>query len=179
MKRRDIVLKNLAEEIKFIRHELLRVSKLDAIQFSELKKFFLHDFESIKSTSENLMQTLQEENPTQSPLGTILLLGNHSITNQLDLLGKIFKAGNKTIIQSKLNHSQSSELIQKSIKSVLDSQGFPNDNIQFVEHEQSTTFEADICVVSSEEYTEDLEAKFSKVLQLDDGFGLWDFVTPP
>lgn len=148
MERKDIVLKNLAQEIKFGKHELLRINKLDQKEYKD--RLELLDLEVIDDLSENLMQLLQEKDPTiddsNIPFGKILLQGDFEIETLLDLIAKTFKAGNSITIVSELNKSNSYQFIKKALQSVLASQGHVKDHISFLESIPQTETDFDLCV---------------------------------
>jgi len=151
MEREDIVLKNLAQEIRFSKHEFIRLNKLDQKRFKT--KIELLDFDKVDGISERLMLLLHEENPittdnSRIPYGNILLKGNFSIESLIDLTAKAFKTGNKVAIQSDLITSNSYQFINKAWQSVLASQGYDSSRIQFIDLEKSFDLKADFFIES-------------------------------
>ena len=149
MEREDIVLKNLAQEIRFSKHEFIRLNKIDQKEFKG--QLQLLDFHKVDAISEKLMHLLQEENPiTLNPLripyGNILLKGNFTTESIIDLSAKAFKTGNKVTIQSNLNQSNSYQFINQAWQSVLASQGHDTDHVQFIDAEHLEEIEVDFII---------------------------------
>lgn len=147
MERKDIVLKNLAQEIKFGKHELLRVNKIDQeIYGDKIEKL---DFKNIEMISEKLMDIVKDEtakNLLGKAYGTILLKGNCKIQLLQDILAKAFRTGNKVIIASELNSSHSYQHIQKAWQSVMASQGYDTNHIQFTTALNTDQLQVELCL---------------------------------
>ncbi len=138
MERKDIVLKNLAEELKFNQHEWLRLNKIDQNSSSSIEPNLALDLDKIELIANNLKNILKSANsfeinklPLQS-FGKVLIVSDSSIPTILDLVAKLFKVGNQVTVLSKFANTHSFDHLAKAWKSVLDSQGMDNHQIKFI-----------------------------------------------
>lgn len=179
MKRKDIVLKNLVEEIRFNKHALLQHSKTDATAFPSLHRYFSLDFQSIKNATSQIMELIHQENDTTDITSKkVILLGNFDFPTLLQFIALAFKAGNKISICSELNTTKSYSFLKESLDSVLASQGHELDHIQFVNLENGKNLQADIIVTQSPSLLDIISEKSNPKIILnaqDQTLGLKDF----
>lgn len=173
MERKDIVLKNLAEELKFTRHELIRLNRLDILEYqrNDDNDFFQLDYDAIKKLSEDLMQLLHQEDPSKSidsqkSHRTCLIDSDAKPSQIMNLIAMAFKAGNKVIFHSSYNESHTFEFLNQCWQSVLASQGHDAEHIVF----SSETMEE-----IGRQYDQEIDFVV-RFKEGDDMIGLGDFV---